>query len=130
MTNMSAKQIDCPKCEGIGRIREYAFIDDGICWKCGGTGKVNAPKARNPSRRDIERAAAKEARIAAETAEYERVMKIAFSDPRVPHSPIINVTPDNQWYKTQLIEAYRYHQKWGWGDLTEKYSETVNWWAA
>ena len=28
----------CPKCNGLGRIGYYSYIDDGLCFKCGGTG--------------------------------------------------------------------------------------------
>lgn len=32
----------CGKCNGKGRIREYGHVADGVCFECGGTGKVEA----------------------------------------------------------------------------------------
>lgn len=31
----------CPRCDGTGRISEYNYIRDGLCFKCNGTGKLN-----------------------------------------------------------------------------------------
>jgi len=30
----------CPKCSGNGRIDQYYYISGGVCFRCGGSGKV------------------------------------------------------------------------------------------
>jgi len=39
-----SKLIPCSKCGGTGIRREYAHVDNGLCYKCDGSGKVNATK--------------------------------------------------------------------------------------
>jgi hypothetical protein len=35
----------CPKCEGHGTIRAYSNVQGGVCFKCGGSGRVAAKPA-------------------------------------------------------------------------------------
>lgn len=107
-------QIDCPRCGGTGHIPEYAMISDGVCFKCGGSGKVNAPKVRKPSAKQIAAKEARDARIKAEAEQYQRDMDAACSDPRVIASPRLRVGPDHPYYKVHLYETYKWHERWGW----------------
>ena len=36
---------DCPKCEGHGKIGAYSHVMLGVCFKCGGSGKVASKPA-------------------------------------------------------------------------------------
>lgn len=36
---------DCPKCEGHGKIGAYNHVMAGVCFKCGGSGKVASKPA-------------------------------------------------------------------------------------
>jgi RecJ-like exonuclease len=108
------QMIDCPRCEGQGHIHEYAMIADGICFKCGGTGKVNAPVARKMSAKQEAAKAAREARIQAEAAEYRRVQNIAMNDPRVMASPRMRVTREHPYFYMHAMEVYQWHEKFGW----------------
>lgn len=40
----------CGKCNGTGELRQYMHIAHGVCFTCGGTGKV-ARKPATPSRK-------------------------------------------------------------------------------
>ena len=40
----------CTRCEGKGRLPHYANVLDGVCFKCGGTGRQKTRPAA-PSRR-------------------------------------------------------------------------------
>ena len=31
-------EVDCSRCSGHGRLESYRAVDNGICFKCGGTG--------------------------------------------------------------------------------------------
>jgi RecJ-like exonuclease len=42
----------CPKCEGHGTIRAYSNVQGGVCFKCGGAGKV-AAKPSSKSRKFV-----------------------------------------------------------------------------
>lgn len=65
----TARMTECDRCNGNGTIRGYSHVQGGVCFKCGGTGKV-ATK-RQPSAAQIaKKAAAEEARKA--NAERER----------------------------------------------------------
>lgn len=35
---------DCPKCGGKGKIDIFNYIDDGICFKCSGSGRIEETK--------------------------------------------------------------------------------------
>lgn len=35
-----AKSKPCPRCGGTGRLSCYHYIDNGICFKCGGNGRI------------------------------------------------------------------------------------------
>lgn len=35
---------DCPKCGGKGKIDIFNYIDDGICFKCSGGGRIEETK--------------------------------------------------------------------------------------
>jgi DnaJ-class molecular chaperone len=37
---MPKTEVECPRCNGKGVLRAYGHIRDGICFNCGGTGKV------------------------------------------------------------------------------------------
>lgn len=39
-----ANLIPCEKCGGTGVRKEYSYIDNGVCYKCDGIGKVKATK--------------------------------------------------------------------------------------
>lgn len=42
-------QVTCPRCGGTGYIPVFRHINDGICFLCGGTGKVALSKLRQLS---------------------------------------------------------------------------------
>ncbi|MDU4051128.1 MAG: hypothetical protein E7H33_09450 [Clostridium perfringens] len=35
---------DCPKCSGEKKLKEYAHVEEGRCFKCGGTGRLELTK--------------------------------------------------------------------------------------
>lgn len=107
-------QITCPRCDGSGHIGEYAMIRDGVCFKCGGSGKINAPRARKPTPKQEAAKAAREARQQAEAAEYQRVLNIAMNDPRVMASPRMRVTREHPYFYMHAMEVYQWHEKFGW----------------
>ncbi len=37
---MTKQMVECPKCDGSGRISAFAHIESGACFRCGGAGKV------------------------------------------------------------------------------------------
>lgn len=45
-TTTAAKTTTCPRCDGKGRIPEYGFIADGVCFRCSGSGVVAAKPAK------------------------------------------------------------------------------------
>lgn len=44
-TKPAAKSIVCPKCYGSKVFRSFSHIADGVCFRCGGAGVVDALKA-------------------------------------------------------------------------------------
>lgn len=114
MAKQTVTLIDCPKCDGEGYIREYAFIQDGRCFKCGGSGKIAAPKPRKLSPKQLEQKAAKEAKRKAEADAYQAMQQAAMNDPRVINSPRMRVTPDHPYFYMHAVEVYQWHEKYGW----------------
>jgi hypothetical protein len=45
------KLIDCDKCQGTGFIEAFQHIDNGTCYKCKGTGKINEPRKSQPAKK-------------------------------------------------------------------------------
>lgn len=41
MTNYT---VNCSKCEGLGKVKEFMHIDDGKCFNCEGVGKIIVSK--------------------------------------------------------------------------------------
>ena len=39
-TATATKTTACPRCSGKGNIPEYGFIAEGVCFRCGGSGRV------------------------------------------------------------------------------------------
>lgn len=40
--------IECPKCEGTGRLNYHLHIDGGRCFQCAGTGRTRIARASRP----------------------------------------------------------------------------------
>lgn len=38
--------IECPKCGGLGVLLSYYYVDQGRCFKCGGSGKIHRLTAK------------------------------------------------------------------------------------
>lgn len=51
------KTMTCPRCNGKGNITYYGHIQNGVCFKCGGTGLVKFVAERTPKPITNERAA-------------------------------------------------------------------------
>lgn len=64
MATSSATEQICGRCNGKGQFREYGHVYGGVCFKCGGSGrvKVTAAAARQQEMRDAKRAADQAAR--------------------------------------------------------------------
>jgi uncharacterized phage protein len=41
----NAPKKTCPRCQGTGHIDHYLHVAHGVCFKCGGSGKVEIKKA-------------------------------------------------------------------------------------
>jgi RecJ-like exonuclease len=55
-------EVGCGKCEATGTIRSFQHVADGVCFACGGSGKLTV------SREAVQQQAADRAVAAAETA--------------------------------------------------------------
>lgn len=43
-------KINCPKCDGRGRIAAFGHVQGGVCFSCGGTGVGIRSSASKPSK--------------------------------------------------------------------------------
>lgn len=46
---------NCPKCDGSRRISAFSHIASGLCFTCGGSGKIDCSKVRTSSRSTVTR---------------------------------------------------------------------------
>lgn len=69
----------CPRCGGGGYIENYWKVDDGVCWKCGGTGEYyHERKEYTPeyaAKLEARRKALREKKEAEEKAKKEAAIK-------------------------------------------------------
>lgn len=65
---------NCPKCNGNGKIRCYAGIAGGICFRCKGSGRITARSAQAASRAAERTAAADRKRAANLNAKEEAAL--------------------------------------------------------
>lgn len=70
-------QTTCPRCAGTGNLTEYFHVRDGVCFKCNGTGKVNAPRVAKVSAAAVAKKAEKQAAVDAKYAVYQMEVKAA-----------------------------------------------------
>lgn len=95
----------CPRCNGSGRLDKYDHIRSGVCFKCGGTGKVSRKERKN---------AAPRPRDEAKVAERKALVERAMNDERVWNSPRMTVAKDHPYAQQHAIEVYQWHERWGW----------------
>lgn len=112
MTAKAQKQINCPRCDGTGHIPEYFNIRDGLCFKCGGSGKVNAPRplSANALAKKAAKQSEKEAARQIYIDEQNRKTRIAVeryqNDPRIPK------WIDAEWIPVHCIQWAKYDRVW------------------
>jgi hypothetical protein len=87
---MANKQ-NCSKCYGKGNIKAFGHVQGGICFNCKGTGKVNAPRKRKPSKAQIEREAQRQQIAARNAIRQQKAFEMYKDDPR------ISVANDHPW---------------------------------
>lgn len=107
---MVTKMEQCERCNGKGHIKAYGHVMDGVCFKCGGSGKQEAKKVRKPSAKQLAAKAAKEARREADAQEYNR--KLTEVVKRYTGDPRIRVAQDHDWYKQHCIQWAQFDGVW------------------
>jgi RecJ-like exonuclease len=54
MARKDNEMYTCPRCDGKGHLKEYGHIENGRCFKCRGTGKVNRKPSKSKRQRNPE----------------------------------------------------------------------------
>lgn len=111
MAAAAKKQIECPRCDGTGYIKAYGHVADGICFKCEGTGKVNAPRPR--------KATAPKTWKTQDDIDMIRQwqQQCITNNPIIWTSPLMrNADPNNPVIGMKLTDTYLFHEKFGWGE--------------
>ena len=104
-TTKQKSQADCPRCNGEGRLSFYNHILGGICFKCGGSGTVDASEVRRSKAARAKAAA--ERGLAAAMAQNTVAMILAELEARYGHSEFVqanNVTRERR--EEALIISY------------------------
>ena len=108
-----AQMIKCPKCDGNGYIGEYAMIQNGVCFKCSGTGQVRKPKQMSAAAKAKKQAKAQakaeyHARCAAESDRKAKIAMEMYKD-----DPRLRVAVTSPYFKVHAIELAQYYGTWG-----------------
>lgn len=111
---------DCPYCEGTGRRPEYAYVDNGVCYHCNGSGR--SEKAKKIIIRTPEYEA-----VLAKKREERRIAKLNDTfDERITH---LGFGKEDETYVVYRVKGETYSKKEQLKELGCRFNQWLGWYS-